>query len=283
MLSKELIKLGIDFLKDYGIEEPVKKAEIILSEITKKEILDLYITDEELSDKTIKKYIEYLKKITKKNPLQYIIKKSDFYKYQFYVEEGVFIPRPETEILVEETINIYKKFFFPSYVDILDIGTGSGNIPIALSKEIKNSSLIATDISEKSIKVAKKNAIKNKVENKIKFIKTDLFPKKNIRFDIIVSNPPYIPTNEIRNLQDEVKKEPYIALNGGENGLYFIKLILFNSNKFLKTNGFLILEIGDGQWPKFKNIVPDFLKIYNVFKDYSNIERVVAFKKEKNG
>ena len=279
MLSTELIKSGSEILKNNGIKEAVKKAEIILSEITKKKIPDLYLDEEEISLRTIKKYIEYLKKIIKGIPLQYIIKKSDFYKYQFYVDKGVFIPRPETEILIEKTIEIYKNFFFPSFVNILDIGTGSGNIAITLGKEIKNSSLIATDISEKSIKIAKKNAARYKVENKIKFIKTDLFPKKNIKFDIIVSNPPYIPEREIENLENDVKKEPYIALNGGKSGMKYIKKILKNSGKYLSNNGFLILEIGYNQSKFLKNKKFNDLKIVEFTNDLNGIERVVIFKK----
>ncbi len=279
MLSTELIKSGSEILKNNGIKEAVKKAEIILSEITKKKIPDLYLDEEEISLRTIKKYIEYLKKIIKGIPLQYIIKKSDFYKYQFHVDKGVFIPRPETEILIEKTIEIYKNFFFPSFVNILDIGTGSGNIAITLGKEIKNSSLIATDISEKSIKIAKKNAARYKVENKIKFIKTDLFPKKNIKFDIIVSNPPYIPEREIENLENDVKKEPYIALNGGKSGMKYIKKILKNSGKYLSNNGFLLLEIGYNQSKFLKNKKFNDLKIVEFTNDLNGIERVVIFKK----
>ncbi|HRR96318.1 MAG TPA: peptide chain release factor N(5)-glutamine methyltransferase [Candidatus Ratteibacteria bacterium] len=279
MLSTELIKSVSEILKNNGIKEAVKKAEIILSEITKKKIPDLYLDEEEISSRTIKKYIEYLNKIIEGIPLQYIIKKSDFYKYQFYVDKGVFIPRPETEILIEKTIEIYKNFFFPSFVNILDIGTGSGNIAITLGKEIKNSSLIATDISEKSIKIAKKNAARYKVENKIKFIKTDLFPKKNIKFDIIVSNPPYIPEREIENLENDVKKEPYIALNGGKSGMKYIKKILKNSGKYLSNNGFLILEIGYNQSKFLKNKKFNDLKIVEFTNDLNGIERVVIFKK----
>ena len=279
MLSTELIKSVSEILKNNGIKEAVKKAEIILSEITKKKIPDLYLDEEEISSRTIKKYIEYLNKIIEGIPLQYIIKKSYFYKYQFYVERGVFIPRPETEILIEKTIEIYKNFFFPSFVNILDIGTGSGNIAITLGKEIKNSSLIATDISEKSIKIAKKNAARYKVENKIKFIKTDLFPKKNIKFDIIVSNPPYIPEREIENLENDVKKEPYIALNGGKSGMKYIKKILKNSGKYLSNNGFLLLEIGYKQSKFLKNKKFNDLKIVEFTNDLNGIERVVIFKK----
>ncbi|HOV22227.1 MAG TPA: peptide chain release factor N(5)-glutamine methyltransferase [bacterium] len=279
MLSTELIKSGSEILKNNGIKEAVKKAEIILSEITKKKIPDLYLDEEEISSRTIKKYIEYLNKIIEGIPLQYIIKKSYFYKYQFYVEKGVFIPRPETEIIIEKTIEIYKNFFSPSFVNILDIGTGSGNIAITLAKEIKNSKIIATDVSEKSIKIAKKNADRYKVENKIKFIKTDLFPKKNIKFDIIVSNPPYIPEREIENLENDVKKEPYIALNGGKSGMEFIERILNNAGKYLSNNGFLILEIGYNQSKFLKNKKFNDLKIIEFTNDLNGIERVVIFKK----
>jgi len=279
-----MIKLGSEILKKHNIEEPSKNAEILLSEVVGKKIPEIYLIKKQIPLPLVKKYINFLKKRIEKIPLQYIIGKVDFYKYSFFVEEGVFIPRPETEILVEEAIEIYKKFFNLLPVNILDIGTGCGNIGISLALEIKKAKVVATDISEKTLEVAEKNACKYNIEDKIKFIKSDLFPGGNLKFDIIVSNPPYIPEKEIEKLQEEVKKEPFVALNGGKDGLDVIKKIIQNSTYFLKKRGFLLLEIGYNQLPGIEKIVEkEELKIYNVEKDYSGIERVIILKREKNG
>jgi len=132
--------------------------------------------------------------------------------------------------------------------------------------------------------VAKKNACKYNVKNKVRFIKNDLFPEGNFKFDIIVSNPPYIPEGEIEKLQEEVKKEPFVALNGGKDGLDVIKKIIQNSTYFLKKRSFLLLEVGYNQLSGIEKLVEKKeLKIYNVEKDYSDIERVIILKREKNG
>ncbi|MCD6221975.1 peptide chain release factor N(5)-glutamine methyltransferase, partial [bacterium] len=187
-----IIKIGSEILKSYNIEEPVKNAEILLSEVLGKKIPEIYLIKKEIPSQLVKKYINFLKKRIERIPLQYIVGKVGFYKYNFFVEEGVFIPRPETEILVGKAIEIYKRFFHLLPVDILDIGTGCGNIGISLALEIEKAKVIATDISEKALEVAKKNACKYNVKNKVRFIKNDLFPEGNFKFDIIVSNPPYI-------------------------------------------------------------------------------------------
>ncbi len=276
-----IIKLGSEILKRHNIEEPVKNAEIFLSEVLRKKISEIYLIKKEIPPQVVKKYINFLKKRIQKIPLQYIVGKVDFYKYSFFVEEGVFIPRPETEILVEEAIEIYKRFFHLLPVDILDIGTGCGNIGISLALEIEKAKVIATDISEKALQVAKKNACKYNVESKIKFIKSDLFPGNDFKFDIIISNPPYIPEKEIEKLQEEVKKEPFVALNGGKDGLDVIKRIIQNSTYFLKKRSFLLLEIGYNQLQGIEKILEkQELKIYNVKKDYNGIERVIVIKKE---
>jgi len=274
-----MIKFGSEILKSYSIEEPVKNAEILLSEVVGKEIPEIYLIKKEIPLQLVKKYINFLKKRIERIPLQYIVGKVDFYKYNFFVEEGVFIPRPETEILVGKAIEIYKRFFNLLPVDILDIGTGSGNIGVSLALEIEKARVFATDVSEKALKIAEKNACKYNVENKIKFIKSDLFPDVDLKFDIIISNPPYIPEKEIEKLQEEVKKEPFVALNGGKNGLDIMKRIIDRAIDFLKKEGFLLLEIGYNQLSEIEKIVEKKeLKIYNVEKDYSGIERVIVLK-----
>ena len=166
-------------------------------------------------------------------------------KLNFFVNENVLIPRQDTEILVEEVMNIAKK---TNAKTILDLCTGSGAIAVSLAKYIPNTEITAVDISQEALKVAKKNAISNEVENQITFISSDLFTNlENQKFDIIVSNPPYIKEGVMKELDKEVKMEPELALNGGKDGLYFYRKIVSNAYQYLKYKGYLCLEIGFDQ------------------------------------
>ena len=166
-------------------------------------------------------------------------------KLNFFVDKNVLIPRQDTEILVEEVIKIAQK---TNAKKILDLCTGSGAIAVSLAKYLPQSEITAIDISNDALKIAKKNAVSNNVENQITFISSDMFTNLNEeKFDIIVSNPPYIKTNVIENLDIQVKNEPHIALDGGKDGLYFYKKIINESYQYLKYKGFLCLEIGFDQ------------------------------------
>ena len=166
-------------------------------------------------------------------------------KLNFFVDKNVLIPRQDTEILVEEVIKIAKRI---NAKKILDLCTGSGAIAVSLAKYLPQTEITAIDISNDALKIAKKNAVSNNVENQITFISSDMFTNLNEeKFDIIVSNPPYIKTNVIKELDIQVKNEPYIALDGGEDGLDFYKKIINESYQYLKCNGYLCLEIGFDQ------------------------------------
>lgn len=277
----ELIKFGINFLSSYNIENPRKETEILLSKILNKPIISLYTENMEISQKHVEKFLRFLNLRVRKIPIQYLIQEVYFYGLKFKIKKGVFIPRPETEILVEKTIEIYNNFFYPQKVKILDIGTGSGNIGICLAKNIENCSVVGTDISKKAIKLAMENAILNEVEKKIKFLKTPLFPE-NLKFEIIVSNPPYVKETDYKNLDEEVKKEPKISLIAGKDGLKYIKKIIQNARKFLKRSGFLLIEIGYDHSKILKEM--DFSEFYlnlvEFVKDLNGIERVAVFRKE---
>ncbi|MCD6407483.1 peptide chain release factor N(5)-glutamine methyltransferase, partial [bacterium] len=212
----------------------------------------------------------------------YITGKVNFYGHDFFIEKGVFIPRPETEILVENVLKIWKEKFYPQKIKILDIGTGCGNIGITLAKEIKNCKVVGIDISEKALTVAKKNARYHRVKSKIEFVKGDLFPEKKRKFHIIVSNPPYIPSDEIPLLPEEVKKEPREAVNGGENGMEKLIKIISNSSEFLYNNGYLFLEIGYNQGEIIEKLDAGKynLECLKIIKDFNGIKRVAILRKK---
>lgn len=275
MTIKEAIKYGSDLLKENKIEDYSIKVKILISFITgiKKDILINY-EDVEILDNKLEIYIYNLNKIIEGVPIQYITKKQEFMGLDFFVDENVLIPQPDTEILVEEVLKISK--LFNKKINILDLCTGSGAIAVSLSKYIKDVNIIATDISENAIEIAEKNAIKNNAENKIKFVVSDMFKNIENKFDIIVSNPPYIETKEIEKLSKEVKNEPIIALDGGNDGIKYYKIIADNYNKFLNIGGYLLLEIGYNQGES----VSKLFKNSEIKKDLSGNDRVILVKKE---
>lgn len=275
MTIKEAIKYGSDLLKENKIEDYSIKVKILISFITgiKKDILINY-EDVEILDNKLEMYIYNLNKIIEGIPIQYITKKQEFMGLDFFVDENVLIPQPDTEILVEEVLKISK--LFNKKINILDLCTGSGAIAVSLSKYIKDVNIIATDISENAIEIAEKNAIKNNAENKIKFVVSDMFKNIENKFDIIVSNPPYIETKEIEKLSKEVKNEPIIALDGGNDGIKYYKIIADNYNKFLNIGGYLLLEIGYNQGES----VSKLFKNSEIKKDLSGNNRVILVKKE---
>ena len=277
MTIHDVLKLNITKLKEHNIEEPILKAKILLAFVLCKTKEYLLINqNEKINKDIIKIYETNIEKIINGFPIQYITNKKEFMGLDFFVNESVLIPRNDTEILVEESLNIIKKH---NMHEILDLCTGSGAIAVSIAKNIENAKIIATDISEEALKIAKKNAIQNNVFEKVKFQKSNMFEKINSKFDIIVSNPPYIETKTIKELSEEVQKEPYIALNGGQDGLNFYKIIAENAKMFLNKNGYLALEIGYNQ----KESVIEILKNYeykNIYtkKDLEGNDRVIVCK-----
>jgi release factor glutamine methyltransferase len=214
-------------------------------------------------------------------PIQYILGKTEFMGLEFKLNQDVFIPRPETEILVEYTLGLIARLE-KKILRVLDLCTGSGCIAISLAKYIMDKNIIfyATDLSKKALDIAKVNAKIHQV--KINFLNADLFNgMKQDSFDIIVSNPPYIPSDQIDKLSKEISYEPKIALDGGKDGLEFFRRIIKGSSFYLKADGFLVMEIGFGQLISIKNIFKNIrnLRIIDCVKDYSNIERVMVAKK----
>ena len=233
--------------------------------------------DKELSEDQEKYFLEMMKDRLNQRPIAYILGNREFMGLDFFVKEGVLIPRPDTETLVEEIINICNN---KTGLNILDIGTGSGAITVSLAKYLDKSHIVSVDISDIALEIASKNAVSNKVDERIDFIKSDVFSNvsRENKFDIIVSNPPYIKRNVIDTLDEEVKKEPYIALDGGEDGLYFYKKIIKESYQYLKYGGYLCLEIGFDQKIDVIELIENEEKFENTYskKDLYDNDRVIV-------
>lgn len=246
MTISEAIKKGMIELKNEKIEEPKLKSRLLMQSILNQTRQYVIVNDmEELEKNKEEQYFSAIKILKKGIPIEHITHQKEFMKLNFFVDKNVLIPRQDTEILVEEVIKIAQK---TNAKKILDLCTGSGAIAVSLAKYLPQSEITAIDISNDALKIAKKNAVSNNVENQITFISSDMFTNLNEeKFDIIVSNPPYIKTNVIDNLDIQVKNEPHIALDGGKDGLYFYKKIINESYQYLKYKGFLCLEIGFDQ------------------------------------
>lgn len=286
MKIKEILKKGSSILTESNIEDAYLKARILLSNIlgTNKEYLIIH-SEEEIDEKIYNQYMNEIEKLKNHEPIQYIVKKQEFMGLNFYVDNNVLIPQPDTENLVEEVLiiaNFLKKDSKQNNINILDLCTGSGAIAISLSKILNSEKVLVygTDISESALKIAEKNAIQNSA--KVKLLKSDIFKNlsEEYKFDIIVSNPPYIETETIPNLSEEVRREPHIALDGGQDGLFFYKEIIKNAKNYLKENGYLAFEIGYNQREQVENELKqnEYKNIYSK-KDLSGNDRVVVAQK----
>ncbi len=277
MTIKELLNQAVIMLKNENIDAPKNKARILLQSTLKKSREYLMIYDnKEIENNERDKYIRNVKRLILGEPLQYITGKQEFMKLNFLVTKDVLIPRADTEILVENVIKLAENI--PNPV-ILDLCTGSGAIAVSLAKYIRNVHICAVDISSKALQIAKKNAELNGVKNNIEFVESNLFDKiKEKKFDIIVSNPPYIETNTIKTLPKDVQNEPKIALDGGKDGLDFYRKISENGYKFLNRQGYLCLEIGYNQKIKVKEILEKQKRYINIncLKDLCENDRVIV-------
>ena len=274
MTIKQAITKGMIMLKSNNVESPKLKARLLLQYVLDKPRQYIIVYDNKEIDKQQQwQYFVNIEKLTKGVPLQHITHRQEFMKMDFFVDENVLIPRPDTEILIEEVIKIAQKYNSPR---ILDLCTGSGAIAISLKKFVPNADITAVDISEKALEIAQKNA--KKLETKINFLKSDLFDKlDNKKFDIIVSNPPYIRKDEIKKLSEEVQKEPKIALDGGEDGLDFYRIITEQAINYLKTGSFLCFEIGYNQKNDVIKIIEDEQNYKNTYckKDLYGNDRII--------
>ncbi|MCB0751592.1 MAG: peptide chain release factor N(5)-glutamine methyltransferase [Ignavibacteriae bacterium] len=272
------VELSTDYLNSKGVESPRLNAEILLANILDCKRMDLYLKfDQPLTKDETTKYRESISRRGKREPLQYIIGKVEFYGLDFLVNPNVLIPRQETEILIDTVLSQVDKEI---KLGILDIGTGSGNITISLLKHLPNSIFTSLDKSEEAIKTAKNNAILNGLENNIDFIIKDFNNYElngNEKFDVIVSNPPYIKLQEYSTLDKELLNyEPKDALTDNNDGFSFYKLISEKADSILNEKGKIFFEVGINQAEKVREImVQNNFSNIKFAKDYLGINRVV--------
>lgn len=284
MKQIELLKLGKNKLKQSNIQDAHIKSNILLQYVLNQTKQQLVVKSfENVSEQNKQEYLKWIDEVINGMPVQYITHNQQFMGLDFYVDENVLIPQPDTESLVEEAIKVIEQVEAEN-IEVLDLCTGSGAIAISIAHYNKKAKIAASDISKQSLEIAKKNAINNKVE--IEFIESDLFEKiQNRKFNIIVSNPPYIKSQVISTLDKEVQKEPYIALDGGKDGLVFYKEILKNVSNYLKKEGYILLEIGYDQENEVINLAKENneLKIITekAIKDFGGNNRVLIFQKKQ--
>ena len=271
MNSTQLLEIGAKTLKNNKVISYRLDSEIILSQILKISRENLLINEYNISDIKIIKFKSLISRRSKQEPIAYIFKKKEFRSRDFFIDNKSLIPRPETELLIDPIIKIFKNksLFF------LDVGVGSGCITYSILNEIKQSRGLGIDISKKSLINAKINL--KKFKNRAKLMKRSIDDITHTKFDLIVSNPPYIVKREINRLSQDIKKyEPRIALDGGNDGLDVVKKVIYKAKNILKSNGILALEIGTGQYLS----VTKLLKACNfrkkiIIKDYKNNVRCI--------
>lgn len=273
----ESLQRSTEYLEKKGIESARLNAELLLAEILNCSRVDLYLRfDQPLKENEIDKYRELITRRGKFEPLQYIIGRAEFFALTFKVNNNVLIPRPETELMVEAIIERFKNL---DVLRVLDIGTGTGNIAVALAKHLEKCSVVSIDTSDEIKSLAEENAFQNGVNEKICFIKADLanYSNDGVLFDLIVSNPPYVSMADYSETQREIREfEPASAVTDFGNGLTFYKLISSKLNNILKPGGSIYLEIGKGQANEVAGILEAYgVQNINFIKDYQQIDRIV--------
>ena len=269
------LNLATELLSSSNIAEPRREASSLLTFVLKKEAVFLFAHPEyELTDDESIRFEEVLRRRTLREPFQYITGSKEFYGLEFEVEPGVLIPRPETEILVEEAIAILSKQQGSRFYEI---GVGSGCIAVSILHAVPNAQAVGVDISTKALALAARNAERHHVADRLMLEDANLFEGLSGEFDLIVSNPPYIPDGHLESLQAEVGRfEPHTALFGGTDGLSIIKRIVNGAPQFLKPEGFLLIEIGFGQAAGVRNLFDlSIWKTVEFLPDHQGISRVV--------
>jgi release factor glutamine methyltransferase len=289
--TQQILRVTTEFFRDKRIESPRLCAEVLLSYQLKKSRVELYLEfDQPLSSSEIADYRSLIRRRLKREPLQYITGHQEFWSLDFLVTPAVLIPRAETEVLVEEAIKLKESNLLSNcgQPEILDLGTGSGAIAISLAKEIESATIWASDISLEALAVARDNAKQHNLDRRIKFCEGDLwqpFSGSSIAFDMIVSNPPYVPAEAFKTLPQEVRHyEPRIALDGHENGMHFIERIIEESGVYLKSGGWLLIEMDPDQTERALYLIDstESFSYRERLKDYRKKYRLIKAQK-RNG
>ncbi len=276
MNYSEILKQGENYLKKRKIKNAYLDSELILSKVLNRKREQILLnTQKKIKKNDLNKFKYHILRREQKEPMAYILGYKYFWKYKFITNKYVLIPRPDTELIIEETLNFLPK---DKSKKILDIGTGSGCIVVSLLKDRPKCTATAIDLSIKAINVAKTNAKLHHLENKINFINIDIDKYKSNNYDLIISNPPYINSIEFNRLEDDVKfHEPKLALSGGCDGFREIKKVIIKSKKLLKINGKLILEIGHKQRNQsIKILNQNGYFINKISKDLSGKDRCIV-------
>lgn len=277
----------LEWTKQYfstkGIDNPRLDAEILLSHILKRDRLYLYVNyDQPLAAAELAAYREYVRQRAARMPVAYIIGEKEFFGLSFKVSPAVLVPRPETELLVEAVINRLKSHAKPR---VLDLGTGSGAIVISILNKLERATAVAVDISPTALAVATENVERHNLSTAIEFRHGDLWqPVSGDVFDAIVSNPPYIESSDLAGLAPEVKHEPMLALDGGDDGLSYYRRLLQTGRNYLAPGGILAVELGAGQAPKVAALAATAgFMVSAVISDYAAIERVLILEPYNKG
>ena len=275
MNIENILKEGINILQKNKIANPQLDSEILLSNSIKRDKKHIILNPKEvLNSEQLGKFKNLIERRKKGEPIAYLINKKEFWKDEFFVNKDVLIPRPDSELIIEQVLKIYSK---DDHLQLLDIGTGSGCILLSILKERSNFYGTGIDISKKSINVSKFNAKQLNLTNRVKFFHSSVDNFNNGKYDIIVSNPPYIEQLSLKYLEkDVVNFEPKLALSGGFDGFSKIRKVINKTNNLIKKNGKFILEIGFNQ----KNKVIKILKeegfyVNKAIKDYGNNDRCI--------
>ena len=281
MNTNDLLKFGSTTLKDKKIVSFDLDAELLLAKVLRKNRQDLLQNlNQKINKNELFKFSSLIYRRSSNEPIAYILKRKEFWSKFFHVTKDTLIPRPETELMVDQLIKMYKN---KKNFSVLDMGTGSGCIIISLLSELNNSFGVGIDISHKAIKIAKKNATNHCIDTRVKFLNISFTNYFNKKHDLIVSNPPYVSRREFPYLSEDIKKfEPRIALDGGNDGLDLIKKVIYKTKEILKINGTLALEIGNKQFRKVSKIlINNNFKIEFRIKDYGDNTRCIIARKLK--
>jgi release factor glutamine methyltransferase len=279
LVIRDAVLYGQRKLSKAGMDTPRLDSELILCHVLKTDRLGLLIKNTgRLTERQQKNFHKLLNFRCNNTPVAYIIRKKEFYGLDFFVRQGVLIPRSETEFLVEKTLETINTIKAPS---VADLCCGSGAVAVAVANFNTHVKVFASDISKAAVSIARKNSIKHKVADRVLFMCGDMwypFEKSGIKnLDVIVSNPPYIPSGELENLNEDVKKEPTLALDGGDDGLGCYRKIIAKAGDFLNKNGSIILEIGWNQGIHVAALLKEagFSDI-QITKDYGGFDRVLS-------